>query len=371
MKKLLTLLLVVLIVFSFNSCASLSVYEIYDDVFDDIDKDIDDLNDLDDFLSGKNLFDDYYDYDDYYDDYDYKIDDNRENSPYKAITLTNGYDNLENNAQKTIYQDIYDSVYDVENEKTTDELFYLMEDVTYSGNDKITERDMAIAYAAFKNDNPQYFWLDTVANPDCSSDYYDECMYIYSYYSPNELENMMEAFDDAVDDFLESVPSGLSDLELELYVHDYIYDICEYDEYAAEIDYGDDDYADAFDSSNAYGVLVNGYAICQGYAEAYSYLLSLVGINSTTISSQDHIWNAVEMDGDWYYVDVTWDDTTQSMDYFNINEKVLLIDHEIAPHYSELTDDKIVGTDDKAAIWFNVYLPECTETEYNYYNYYD
>ncbi len=354
MKKLLAFLLLVLTVFSFCSCGIIPGYNIIPFYEDDSDNN-DDKFDFDfdfDFDS-----DDYNKLDEIHVDY--------EESSYTPITLTNGYDNLENNAQKVMYKDIYKSVYSINDKKTLDGYFYLMEDVVYSGNDEITERDMVIAYAAFKNDNPQCFWIDTVCNPDCS-ELYDECMYIYSYYSPDETEEKIEDFEEAVEDFLETVPKDLSQVELELYVHDYLYELCQYDEISAMMDYEDKGYEETYDSSNAYGVMVNGWAICQGYAEAYSYLLSLVGIDSTTISSQDHIWNAVKIDGDWYNVDLTWNDTTESYDYFNITNKELLFDHEIAPHYSEMSDKEIVGTDEKAGLWFNVYLPECTATKYCY-----
>ena len=351
MKKLLASALALLIVFSFSSCALTSAL-LFSSLQEDDDKD-----------------NNSYDY-----DFDFNNDDNEaidkleiDNSSYTAIMLKNGYDNLENNAQKTIYKDIYNYVYKIEDIKTSDNYYYLMSDVEYSGTDKITDRDMVIAYAAFKNDNPQYFWLDSVCQPDSENDL-GERMYIYSYYSPDVTEKKIDEFENAVELFLESIPSNLSEPQLELYIHDYIYDLCIYDDPAAELEYGDKDFNAAHDSSNAYGVLVNGYAICQGYAEVYSYLLSLVGINSTTISSQDHIWNAVELDGDWYNVDLTWNDTTQSYLYFNITDKELSLDHETAPHYSELTDSEIVGTETEAGIWFNVYLPECTETTYSYAN---
>lgn len=354
MKKLLVLILSLLIVFSFSSCAIYPVLLFSSLQDEDMDKK---SNELDDFQLNDT---------DRLEDID-KFDIDDDDFPYTPITLKNGYDNLENNAQKTIYNDIYNYVYSIENTKTTDDYYYLMEDVEYSGTEKITDRDMVIAYTAFKNDNPQYFWLDTVCLPD-SENILGERMYIYSYYSPNVTDAKIDEFESAVELFLESVPSNLSQPQLELYVHDYIYDICEYDDYATKLEYGDKSFAEAHDSSNAYGVLVNGYAICQGYAETYSYLLSLVGIDSTTISSQDHIWNAVEIEGEWYNVDLTWNDTTQSHDYFNITDRVLALDHDTAPHYSDLTDSEIVGTETEAGMWFNVYLPECTETKYCYSN---
>ncbi len=286
---------------------------------------------------------------------------------YTPHKLDNGYEHLENNAQKEIYNDIFSSVYSVENYKTNDQCFYLMGDVKYSGKDEITERDMIIAYAAFKNDHPEYFWLDTECVAEINNDG-DSFMYIYSLYSPDDVAEMSEEFMNAAEEIVSSVPDNLSEYERELYIHDVIYDICEYDDDAADVAYGNKYYTYYYNSYNAYGVLVDGDAVCQGYADAYAYLLSCVGINNTQISSQDHIWNAVEIDNQWYNVDVTWDDTTQTYDYFNVTDDIIEEDHEIAPLYTQMTDDEILGTEEDSGLWFNVYLPECNATKYSYSN---
>ncbi len=61
---------------------------------------------------------------------------------------------------------------------------------------------------------------------------------------------------------------------------------------------------------NAYGPLVNHLGVCNGYALAYNWLLEDVGIRAWYENSDalDHGWSKVELDGELYYVDVTWDD---------------------------------------------------------------
>ena len=73
----------------------------------------------------------------------------------------------------------------------------------------------------------------------------------------------------------------------------------------------------------AYGALVednNGtpnYAVCDGYSQAYVYLLQQAGIDAAVIvgiagNTEDdaggHAWSVVNLGGDWYEVDSTWDD---------------------------------------------------------------
>ena len=100
--------------------------------------------------------------------------------------------------------------------------------------------------------------------------------------------------------------SKLTEVEKALLIHDRLAVFCEYDYQ----NYLNDAVPD--DSYTAYGAIVKGVAVCQGYAEAYTYLLERVGVNSYVTISQalDHAWNVVYIGGRKYHVDVTWDDPT-------------------------------------------------------------
>lgn len=96
------------------------------------------------------------------------------------------------------------------------------------------------------------------------------------------------------------INSKLTDVQKALVLHDRLAIICEYD-----LEFSENCY-------NIYGALVNGEAVCQGYAEAYFYLLEKVGIKNILCPSAEmgHVWNIVYIDGKAYHVDVTWDDPT-------------------------------------------------------------
>jgi hypothetical protein len=73
-----------------------------------------------------------------------------------------------------------------------------------------------------------------------------------------------------------------------------------------------------------YGALIAGKAVCEGYAEAFKLLCDkynipcalIVGDGISGSSSEPHMWNYVQMEnGNWYAVDVTWDD--QSSIYYD------------------------------------------------------
>lgn len=79
-------------------------------------------------------------------------------------------------------------------------------------------------------------------------------------------------------------------------------------------------------SSDPYGALVNQTAICLGVATGFQLLMDLSGIECITVvgaafnSLEDHAWNMVRLDGQWYCVDATWElgSTPEYFRYFNV-----------------------------------------------------
>lgn len=49
---------------------------------------------------------------------------------------------------------------------------------------------------------------------------------------------------------------------------------------------------------------------CNGYALAFKDIMTRLNIQALHITSDSmqHAWNLVYLDGEWYHVDVTWDD---------------------------------------------------------------
>ncbi|HJC41716.1 MAG TPA: hypothetical protein H9701_09235 [Candidatus Intestinimonas pullistercoris] len=111
-------------------------------------------------------------------------------------------------------------------------------------------------------------------------------------------------FNEKVDEIV-AMAEGMTELEAVLFFHDHLVTTTAYSRPIP---------ASPNPCYNAYGALVNGEAVCQGYALAYKLLLNRAGIECITVSSSilNHMWNAVQLSGDsnWYYVDVTWDDPT-------------------------------------------------------------
>ena len=114
-----------------------------------------------------------------------------------------------------------------------------------------------------------------------------------------------------------------TEYEMALYLHDWLLDQLEYD--------------NLLKWSSAESALTRGLGTCQAYESAYAKLLSAAGIeNAETRDTYDgHTWNAVKLDGDWYQVDCTWDDTSDNfygdLDqrhlYFCLTDELMAIAH--------------------------------------------
>lgn len=85
-------------------------------------------------------------------------------------------------------------------------------------------------------------------------------------------------------------------------IHDYIINTTRYDSLKSEQD------IDMYQSEIAYGPLFEGYAVCGGYTDLMALFLEKMNLKNFKVSSENHIWNAVEIEGNWYHIDLTWDD---------------------------------------------------------------
>ncbi len=288
---------------------------------------------------------------------------------YTAIVCRESYNCLENDKMRELYDKLFESAYFVYPRSTTSSQYkckqIILEDV------QLTEAQIRLVIKALTDDNPQIFWLSSTFGFLVSSVDNYTAVQLYSRVSPDVLIVRCQSLKTEVDSFFESVPSGMSEYEREKYVHDFIIEKCEYDESLVDVEIVPDDKASAFD---CYGVMVEGVAVCEGYARTFGLLLNALGVRCINVIGESegelHMWNAVELDGDYYYVDATWDDKDDGAfkyDYFNISEKQLLYDHEFSPLSDELTDVQICGDDKINALTSNFFIPKCTSTAYNYY----
>ena len=82
-----------------------------------------------------------------------------------------------------------------------------------------------------------------------------------------------------------------------------------------------------FDINSAYGSLIEGHAVCSGYADAFSIFMNIYKIPNIRVSSENHLWNLVYINGKWLHIDLTWDDSENNKydnNYFLITKEKLV-----------------------------------------------
>ncbi len=120
-------------------------------------------------------------------------------------------------------------------------------------------------------------------------------------------EEQINAINDKVDDIINKELKNINEKkEIVKLAHNYIINHSKYD--SDKSDKNINNYL----SSIAYGPLLQGYGICGGYTDAMAIILDRFNIPNFKIISENHIWNAVKIDGKWYHLDLTWDDPVTS-----------------------------------------------------------
>lgn len=274
---------------------------------------------------------------------------------YTSVQQAGAYQNL-SSAEKQLYSLIKNSVYQIALQPVSGG-YYPIGQIWIS--QKLSEAQIRISMTAFMDDNPQVFWLANAYT--YGYDGGTTIVQLFSVLSPAQAQAAVSRLDGKINSILQAMPSGLNEFDREEYLFDYIAAHCTYDD-AAVID---DSRWQAFTS---YGVLVDGLAVCEGYAKAMQLLAGDAGLTCTVVHGTSggvgHMWNAVVIGGKWYNLDVTWcDNTILIYNYYNVPDSVLKLTHTIGATASSLSDAQICS----GSTQFNVFLPSCTSSDANYF----
>lgn len=113
------------------------------------------------------------------------------------------------------------------------------------------------------------------------------------------------------------VDEFFSDFECVLAAHDTIITLYSYDETLV--------------TDTSYGMLKEGKGVCEAYSLLFLEVMRYCDIESFIALNipEKHCWNMVKLDGEWYHLDLTWDDPTTAArnvvnhNYFLINDSEL------------------------------------------------
>lgn len=213
-------------------------------------------------------------------------------------------------------------------------------------SERVSNKDVKKALAQLPNDYPEIFWLGDRYSAVTVTDGSKVSLGLLKDLDEEDIPAMAAELEAAVDEIVSSVPDG-SDYDKVLYVHDYIADNTKYD-------YDNVDKPNNGLWHTSYGCLVNGSAVCEGYAEAFTLIMNRLGIESGICTGSNHAWNYVNIGGKYYWVDITWDDMgSYGRDYQ-------------AEHcYFLINSDMLLRT--RNIDWTQGYFPDCDSLDENYF----
>lgn len=291
-------------------------------------------------------------------------------SPHYAYREQNSsYEALWSQAQRDCYQKLVESVYWIDGEADKDGL-YPVRAFSVLGT-RLSEEEIRAAVTAFKDDHPQIFWLSNSYSYSWGGEQ-GEGTYIqlYSYLSPQQCEQSLQQLQEQAEKCISQLSPDMTEYQRERAIHDFVASRCTYDDEALA---HAEDWKGWWQTFTAYGALVEGKAVCEGYARAVQLLLSYAGMQSALVrgvsDNQRHMWNLVQVEGDWYHLDATWNDSRDQGEYFyfNLSDKQISADHQMDPPASSITQKQWEQTGEKPLL-YNLFRPECTSTGQNYFN---
>lgn len=209
----------------------------------------------------------------------------------------------------------------------------------------------------------------------CVMNDHPELFYVkgYRYEMPEESEEVLEltvsgiysmkegaiaSYQKCVEDYVEECMAGLPENADEYtkvkYVYEYLIQNTEYK-------------LSAIENQNICSVFLYKESVCTGYAKAMQYLLNRMDVFCTLVegtvdAGEKHAWNLVRIDGEFYYVDVTWGDA-----FYKITDHKEEIPNNVSSiHYDYLcvNTEQLLKTHTITNV---VPMPNCTSVQANYY----
>lgn len=183
----------------------------------------------------------------------------------------------------------------------------------------------------YRDDYPEHFWVEDAFSYNKLRN--DAVSILPNYNMTKTQKNTAQTgMDAAVAEVLQGLSGNMTPYERELALHHRLVFRC--------------DYVDGTFAHTAYGALVEKKAVCDGYARAFAILCKKAGIpcliargysnNPETGKQEGHAWNVVKLDGEYYHVDVTWDDAGNPENgdkihvvWLNLTTERILRDHKI------------------------------------------
>lgn len=256
------------------------------------------------------------------------------------------YYNLLNENQKNIYKAVAIAVKNLNKKAKVKEYNYI--------DDNNIMTDAKKAMENFFLDHPEVFYVNneyTVSTIDLVSSKRIEIEINYNISDEIELNKKIAEINSILNPII-SEAKTMDKFDAELYLHDQICKIATYYKYT-DINQVPDE------CHSIYGCLVSHKAVCDGLSKTLMIALDKVGIKNIVITGnikdQAHEWNMVNLDDEWYHVDIT---SNKSVKNETNNSE------EIIHSYFNITTEQIKSSN---TIDKEENLPHANSDKYNYY----
>ncbi len=257
------------------------------------------------------------------------------------------YSRLEE-AQKAIYDTLLIAI------KNHEEIVIL--------NDSCVFDDVDKAVDSIRYDHPELFAFKTFSLCGNKASLFYGC-------TVEEAKALQKRIDEVVPKYLEGIDDSMSAYDAAIRVHVKVINSLDYDSIALnkQKKQGGPDKDKIDNLRTICGALLDGKAVCEGYARAMQYLLQKCGIECAEVVGHvrkengekdvPHAWNILKIDGEYYYLDTTWDDRSNTIQTVKMNN--------FGFNYFCITKDEMTRTRDIDLC--PTEMPDCTATKANYY----
>ncbi len=230
--------------------------------------------------------------------------------------------------------------------RITNEIENLNPDFYLTGNN-ITEEQLNKITNMILKDHPEYFYVNNFSYRKNYNNLVDSIMITYTGDSEtvNQQKQEVENWKNSI---LAMITPEMSNYEVAKLLHDHLVNNTEYN-------------VSSLNNQNLLSVVEGQQSVCAGYSKAYQYLLNEAGIFATYVSGEanvgPHAWNLVEIDGEYGFVDVTWDDPS----FIGNNTPDNFISHQ----YFGISTDQLSQTRTIDTTYETI--PTFNEPNFNYY----
>ena len=218
--------------------------------------------------------------------------------------------------------------------------------IDLSGYNLSQEKTQAV-FSAIRYSHPELFFWGNAENYGESLDGVTTSFIPDYLYDAATTATMMASYEAKLDAICAGAPTT-SEFDKWLYVHDYFVKNYTYDY--------------TYTVRDAYTLFTENTGVCQAYMLGVIAVAEELGLETVPVTSNamKHAWNLIKLDGAWYHMDVTWDDSVSYATYTSY-QHFLCSDarfyHMSVPHHDWNATEQATDTKYDSAIWHAALTP--------------